>query len=350
MAKIDLSALESEDMIGSLKGQKIMLYGDNDTGKTTQAMRMEKPLLLMAEAGGNALSGKKQPITSWFEFKQVVEQLTTSNSAKFDMMKEKYQTIIIDTVEALVTLCEQSVCKEYGVRDLSEMQTEKGGEKLPNGYNLYRTDFKMCINKLANYGYTIVFISHEETVVKQDELDPDKKFEFVVPFGSENRKASTHFVRSLCDFVFYLRPNGIDTETQKTILSTAICKRTKHVFARSRYTTMPTFITVFTAENMEQTIIKAIEDKAKEENIGLKEFEIKLEGNTLQECQEIIAPYFRTLYKFYPDAVIEIVERQLGEGVKISQANENQTVELETIYKNLFSMANERGIEIEIEG
>jgi hypothetical protein len=62
----------------------------------------------------------------------------------------------------------------------------------------------------------------------------------------------------MCDFCVYLRPNGIDKETYETIPSTAICKRTRNVFARSRFD-IQTIVDPFTADNL----VKAIEDAVK---------------------------------------------------------------------------------------
>ena len=42
MAKMFLLDLEDAGMVGSIKGQKIYLYGNNDTGKTFQSMKLPK--------------------------------------------------------------------------------------------------------------------------------------------------------------------------------------------------------------------------------------------------------------------------------------------------------------------
>ena len=68
--------LEIEEMVGGLAGQKVLCYGNNDTGKTYQAMHCERPLLLMTESGGNGLKGYKIPINSWAEFVSNVGYLT----------------------------------------------------------------------------------------------------------------------------------------------------------------------------------------------------------------------------------------------------------------------------------
>lgn len=361
MAKMSLLDLEDSGMVGSIKGQKIYLYSTNDTGKTFQSMKLDKPLLLMTEAGGNGVRGKKYPVTKWSIFKDLVSQLTSEKKVKSDdtensedeetedekntkipmyqLMQEKFQTIIIDTTENLVELCEQATCQEFGVRDLSEITGKQ------NGYSIYRKDFKSQINRLCSYGYTVVFIGHEETVTLKDEFS-EEEYTFIQPKGTNNEKASTRFVRDLCDFCFYLKPNGID-ENGDTIPSTAICKRTHNIFARSRYA-IQTYINPFTAKNMEEAIIKAIEKSAQDEGAVLSDWKMDNNGYGLEDWQEVIAPYFQAVYKKYPDKVNEIVSNELGEGGKVSKANESQLTELENIYNQLVTFACDQGIVVEI--
>ena len=106
MAKIDLLSLTEDNLIGGIQQKKIMIYGSNDCGKTFQATKFEKPLLLMTESGGGALKVKKLPINKWSEFKTVVEELT--NPKTFDKMFDVYKTIVIDTLN--VCPCFVSSC------------------------------------------------------------------------------------------------------------------------------------------------------------------------------------------------------------------------------------------------
>ena len=337
MAKIDLLNLEDEGMVGSLEGQKILIYSGNNQGKTYQASRMPKPLLFMTEAGGNAVRCPKVAVTKWATFKDFVKQLT--NDKTIDQMKEKFQTIIIDTLENLVQLAEQATCVEFGVRDLSEISGRQ------NGYAIYRKDFKNQINLLCSFGYTVLFIDHEETVELEDELTGEK-YNFIQPKGSGNIKSSTRFIRDLCDFCFYLKGNNLD-ENGDVIPSTAICKQTKHVFARSRYA-IQTFIDPFTAKNMEEAIIKAIEKSAENEGSELSNWKLDTSEYTAKDWIGMIQPYFVAIYKKYPDVVTQIVAQQLGEGVKVSQATDEQLVELETIYNKMVSYACDMGIVVDI--
>lgn len=346
MAKINLRQLQPNTMVASLKGQKLYIYSSNDCGKTYQSAHFEKPLLLMTEAGGNAVNCAKTPVTKWAVFKDIVNQLTSEKIDKEDKqgrmewetMQDLYSTIIIDTAENLVDLAEKAVCTEFGVRDLSEIEDSK-----KNGYAIYRKDFKSQIDKLCMYGYTVIFIGHEEYV---DRKNADgTKFKYMQPKGSENVKSSTRFLRDLCDFCIALKPNGVD-EDGKTIPSTAYCRETKELFARSRYTAMQAKIEAFSAKSLTKAILTAIEKTAKDEGVEVSEWKKEDNEYKASDWIALIQPYFKAIHGKYPDKAKELVENELGEGAKVSKASDDQVVELENIYNNMVTFAEDQQIKV----
>lgn len=336
MAKINLLELEETGMTGSLAGQKALIFGGNSLGKTFQSAKMPKPLLLMTEAGGNGVKCKKLPVNKWATFKDVVKQLTDEKT--LDQMKKEYFTIIIDTLENLVGLAEQSVCTEFGVRDLSEISGKQ------NGYSIYRKDFKTQVNKLCSCGYFVLFIDHEETVELEDPISGNK-YNFVQPKGSGNIKSSTRFVRDMCDFTFYAFGGEVD-ENGDAIPSTLLCKQTKHAFARSRYA-IQTFVKPFTAKNLEDAIIKAIEKSANDEGANLSDWKPSTTDYTAQDWIDMIKPYYKAIYKKDNEKAKAIVENELGPGTKISEATDEQKMELENIYNQMVTHACDMGLVVE---
>ena len=319
-----------------IKGKKILLYGCNDVGKTKQMSKMPKPFLIMTESGGSAVNCPKESCNDWRHFKEIIDDLT--NSKNLEKRKTQVETIIIDTAENLVAQSEKSICNQFGVRDLSEIQGRQ------NGYKIARTDFEMQINRLTSKGFCVVFIAHEERVDVEDEISGES-YTFVQPKGTSNEKSSMRMLRDLTDFCIYLRPNGIDKETYKTIPSTAICRRTKNVFARSRFD-IETFIDPFTAEGLIKAIEDAVEKSAKEENVEISDYIEKKNKYTKEDYVEIITPYIQRLWEVCPDDVTGIIENQLGEGRKISQATDDELVALDNIYNNLVTKATLLGIEL----
>lgn len=342
MSKCNIMSLANEEnkMNCSLKGQVIEIYGNSDTGKTYQATRMEKPLLLMSENGGNGRNCPKQFLDSWDMFTDIVKQLTQG----YEEASKLYQTVIIDTVEELVALVENKVAKRYGVLEVGMVQ---GADKSnPNGYSLARNMFRQQINLLTSAGYTVVFISHFTEIEDYEDPDTGEKYNKIMPFGSNKEKSSTRLVRNLADFVIYTKAQGIDKNTNKTIYSKAICKETKHIFARARYD-MQTEIPTFTAENLTEAIEKAIKKTAENEGAGLTEFSKVDYGYTKEDYFELIKPYVNKLYGLYPDFVTKVIEEQLGEGKKVTEATDDELTELSNIYSEFVAYACDRGIVVE---
>ena len=207
----------------------------------------------------------------------------------------------------------------------------------------------MQISKLTSLGYCVVFIRHEEKVMLTDEITGEE-YEFLQPKGTSNEKSSMRMLRDLCDFCIYLKPNGIDTETYETIPSTAICKRTKNVFARSRFA-IQTIIDPFTAKGLVEAIEKAVSKSAEEEDAKIESFKIKRDDYTKEDYLEIIKPYMTKLWGVCQRDVSDILEMYLGttkdgKTRKITDATDDELLSLDNIYNDLVTKATLLGVEV----
>lgn len=343
MAFDSLWNLEPESMNSGLKGKTILIFGGNNLGKTHQASKLPKPFLMSFEPGGAALNCLRQDIHKWSDAKYWWNQLCSEKKIEFEgekipeyeaFQKSKIQTIIIDTIEAMADLAMKAVASEEGVSDISEIIGKK------NGYSMYRNAIKTEINRLVSYGYTVVFISHAETVKKMDEKGHE--YDFIQPRGWSNVKSELRFICDLCDFCFYVESNGVD-EQGNTILSTAYTKETKRFFARSRFWATPFKIDPFTAKNIEDTIKKAVEDTAQMEDAEIElTFSRKINVKTPGEWVEEIKPIYASLYKHDKVKTATCVEGVLGEGNKISQCED--VAKLEILYNKLDTLRKDLGV------
>lgn len=335
MAKFKFNEILKEEVKfnDGLEGRTLLLYSTNDTGKTYQASHFPKPFLVETEMGGGAVNCPKQEVIKWSLFKEIVDDLTKNR----EEYKNDLQTVIIDTADNLVKLSEQAVCNEFGVRDLSEITGKQ------NGYLIARNDFQMQINKLLSVGYTVIFIAHEEKVEMEDEVSGET-YNFIQPKGTSNEKSSMRLIRDMCDFTIYLKPNGIDKETYETIPSTAICKRTKNVFARSRFA-IKTIVNPFTAENLIQAIEEAVKTSAKNEGAKTGKAKVK-KKETKEDYFEKIKPYMERLWAIDQDFVANVLEQELGENRKLSSATDEELVALDNIYNQLVTKTTLLGIEV----
>lgn len=341
MAKIDIFAPQEKNMVSSLAGVKITIAGSSDGGKTFQATRFPKPLLLMAESGGAARPVPKFPVPDWQTFITIVKQLVADPAKTLEV----YQTIIIDTTEELVARAEEAVARRFGVTEVGMVQSADPKNN-PNGYSVARAMFKQQINLLTSIGLTVIFITHVEQVEVTDPFT-DEKYTKTYPYNYSKEKGSTRFVINLCDFVVTTVPMGVDPETQKTIYSKAICKETHTVFARSRFTQMQTYIEKFTAENLIEAIETAIKKEAENEGAGLVDYKNVDFNFAKEDYISMIQPYFIKLHKLYPDYVQQVVADNLGEGRKVSTATDDEVQELANIYSDFTSFCCDRGIIVE---
>lgn len=312
-----------------LEGKRIMIYGGNNLGKTKQSTRMKKPFYLPFEKGVNAISGVPfVPINTWADFKKVNKQLTSLGTV--EKAKEMYSTIIFDEVEASAKYCQRYINSLYGVSRL------KDGN---DGFGLwkeYETEYWEEINKLTGVGYTVVFIAHKT----------ENKDGFILPKGD---KRALEPIIDNCDIVVYLGSNGVD-EDGKVINSSGYLAQTDRFFARSRFDYIETKIENFTAEKLEEVIIKAIELQEEVEGVKAVTFQ---EQKTIFESQKI--SYEGLMEKIgeaggklidanKSDLLVEIVEKHLGKGKKVSECTKMQTEVMTVIYDDLVDKIQELGL------
>lgn len=228
-------------------------YSTNNTGKTYNLAKMPKPLIICTEAGGRGVTCDKVRVTNWGEFINYVNQLT--NPKTLEEMQKKFETIGIDTLENMVMYSDNSIAQQFGVSTLGEITGKQ------NGYVTSRNQIAMAISKLCAVGYHIIWLSHDEEIDAIDEITGEE-YKFIIPKGSNNEKASARFIRDMADFVVYLKANPYDVENDKEVLSTAIYKRTKSVFARSRFSDLPFCLPNFNAKDHQEILLKAIQARA----------------------------------------------------------------------------------------
>lgn len=334
---------KEQKMQSGLASKKILLYGKNNVGKTFQATKLSKgkTFLIATEAGDGAITSMKEPCDSWSHFKEIVSDLTKPQN--IEKRRELIDVVVIDTAENLVELSEMAVAREFGVRTVGDVQQASKGN--PNGYLLARTDFKAQINKLCLAGYCVVFIAHEERTEEINEMNGET-YQFIQPKGCTNEKSSMRMLLDLCDFTIYVKPNPVNRETLKVTPSTAICVRTEGVFARSRFDIQP-LINPFTADGLKEAIENAVKKSADENGVGVCEFSVDdHKSYTKEDYFDIIKPYVDRLFDICGDEIVSIIENQLGEGKRVTDATDDDLVALDSIYNNLVTKATMLGIDV----
>ncbi|MES9680935.1 AAA family ATPase, partial [Bacillus safensis] len=256
-------------------------------------------------------------INSWGDFKKVNKQL----SKNVEKAKEKYQTIVVDEVDAFAKYATKYVCNQYNVERI------KDGN---DGFGLwkeYENEVWDEINKLISNGFTVIFIAHAEA---------DKKGK-IYPKGDKRALAP---VIDNSDIVVYLESNGVDEE-KNVIKSSAWMAETDDFFARSRFDYIDTYLEEFTAENLNQAIIEAVERQEAAEGITAVTYEQQKEVNSSesQDFDSLMNSIKETGKKLNAEGKLEklneVVEKHLGKDKKVTECTPKQLDVMSVILDDL---------------
>lgn len=332
-----------EQIARGLKGKCITIYGGNNLGKTKQTTKLPKPYVLACENGG-VYNVPKKDISEWKDFSQAVDFLSSERTKK--IIRESYETIIVDGIESLANMLNIYVCDTYlkGAPDLGAKDNKDKDLQGVNGYKIYEKLIGQKITDLVLSGFTVVFIGHEE-----------EKKEFISLKGEKRLIAP---IVNNCDIVVYLKSSGVD-ENYRPLNSTAYLFQTKDYFARCRYAEANNGFE-FTIENLDAEIALAIEKE--EANGGFKALSYE-DSEKIRETKKIKANFENTLDKIYShlelfeekstgtndliSKAVTMYEGIIGVGKKISECTETQLEALDTILFKLTNLAEENNISID---
>jgi hypothetical protein len=327
---IDIFNPQVSTIAKGLEGKTIMIYGGNNVGKTYVAARLSKPYFIACESGLNAQDGVKyNRVTRWSDFRKIVKQFTDRSTV--DKARSLYDTIVIDEVYASSIMCQDYVMATYGDGAL----TLSDGDGKHNLYQLYEKEYFRMINLLLSCDYTVVFIGHEQ-----------EKNGFVTPKGD---KRCLGPILDNCDFVVYVKANGVDEKGQ-LIKSSGYMVQTKEFFARSRFEHCPPVIKEFSAENLESAINEAIENEEKLNNATVVTYAEQKAQNTseVEDYDEVMNEIQAIGMKFVDaglqNILTEIVEDTLGKGGKVAACSKRQIEALIIIRDNL----REKAVEVNL--
>lgn len=327
MASIDIFAVKPHVVSRDLKGYTILLYGAPKTGKTTIASKFSKALLLGFEAGYLTIPGiMALPINSWAEFKSVLKQLRT------DEGHAAYDNIIVDTVDIAYDLCEKYICNREGVENIADLAYGKG-------YNMVSKEFDEALRLIPQIGYGLVMISHSQDKVFTDENG--REYNQICPtLGNRPRL----IVDRMSDLIIYAHPIQ---EEDGTIHTVGFMRQTPRFVAGSRFKYTPDSID-FNYENLVNAIGDAIDKQAKEyDNKYVTDAPVKNESVSKALDFNELMNQFNMLVSKIQDAtgdafgtdwapkIVEITDKYLGKGKKVSDATSKQVEQLELIINEL---------------
>ena len=265
------------------------------------------------------------PINSWAEFKSVLKQLKT------DEGHAAYDNIIVDTVDIAYDLCEKYICNREGVENIGDLAYGKG-------YNMVSKEFDEALRLIPQIGYGLVMISHSQDKVFTDENG--KEYNQICPtLGNRPRL----IVDRMSDLIIYAHPIQ---EEDGSIHTVGFMRQTPRFVAGSRFKYTPDSID-FNYENLVNAIGDAIDKQAKEyDNKYVTDDPVTTPESQTPDFDELMQQFNVLVEKIqnatgadfgttWAPRIVEITDKYLGKGKKVSEAKPSQVEQLELIVNEL---------------
>lgn len=336
---IDLLAIQPHQVSRDLRGYSVFFYGEPKSGKTTISTKFPNHLLLAFEKGYNAIPGAMaQPINKWSEFKKVLKDLQKPE------VKQKFETIIIDTADIAYDYCEKYICDNakrpdggYGVDSIGDIAFGKG-------YTMAGKEFDSCLRSIVQMDYGLVLISHAADKTFKNEQG--QEYNQIVPtLGNKPR----NIVSRMCDIIGYSRSIQLEDGSTQTRL---FMRGTPRYVAGSRFKYTPDSIN-FSYEDLVDAIGDAIDKQAAEDgnefftdqrNNLYTEVTEELDFDKLMERFTGMIEQLQTKENFseyYAPRIEQITDRYLGKGNKVSNCSREQVEALDLIVSDLSELVSQ---------
>lgn len=336
---IDIFSIEPSVISRDLSGKSFFIYGDKKSGKTSNAVKFPKPLLVAFEKGYNLLSGViAQPINKWVEALEVKKQLLRDAKAVEEGKKDStaFATVIVDTADLAYDMCESYILQKEGVDYLDETESKRGYKAVEREYDNY-------FQEIVKAGYTLVVISHSDTVqIKEN----GEKYDRTQPTVS---KRGLKVLARLVDVIGYSTSEPDDNGENRMVL---YLRGSKELEAGSRNKYMSAKIP-FTYEALLNDMQQAIDRLEKEDGAVVtdKPIEAYKEQTETPDFETIKEEIKKIALACSSNDIVDkytkVVNNVLGKGKLVRDCDESQIDLLVQILGDLKDIVEEEGIIIE---
>lgn len=309
-----------------LKGKYVLLYGKPKSGKTTAACSFPDAVLLAFEKGYNAI-GNAFPydVNKWSDFKMALRDLEDQRS------KDRFKTVIIDTVSICWEMCEKYICQQNGVQKIGDIPWGAG-------YTSCKKEFETSIRRITQLGYGVVLIAHSASRVEKTADGSD--IEIISP---DLPKRAAEVCNGIVDIIGYIGNEWVNGERKRWLYT----RETPTLFAGSRFKYMPDKIP-FGYEELVGAIAEAIEmaeekDGATVADTVTTKTEEKVDFNAVRtRAQELWTKLVGSGDNAKPEvanAILKKIEITMGRRMKLSEFTEDQADLLTLVVVDMEDMA-----------
>lgn len=308
---INLDDLKPYVVTPNLSDKIWLFYGEMGTRKTSVSCQFPNSLLIAFDIGYKFVLSDNfvpAPVQTWSDFKSIVKQLDQPKN------KERFKTVIIDTIGMCYNACYDYMLTQMGVADPGEVGYGMGWKKI-------RLEFEKIVRSIAQKGYGLILLAHSDEVEKEDKVSKQK----VLVTKIDIDKRPDLIIKQLADFVFFLHKENVDGGDTPTVYaySDLVEIETK---SRSRYFN-PRF--EFTYENLAHELgesvrkqYAAVGREVPQNVVQENPYEVKKEDFNVVKST-VIADATLLLEKGYEDQVNELLMK-VFKGVKISDLQDTE--------------------------
>lgn len=309
---IDLLSLEPQCISRDLKGKYILLYGLPGVGKTSLASEFKNVLIAGFEMGTNALNNVYvQPIKTWKDWRDMVKQLCTK-----DALKDKFDSIAIDTVDFAWDLCVKWICSQNGVEKLGDIPW--GG-----GYDLAKKEYTQTFRDLAYSGYGLVFISHSTEKVYKNEKGED--YTQIIP-ALPNRPFD--IVNKMVDIIAYIREIPVEIGDEIENKRYMFLRGDQRFLAKSRFKYIKPRIEL-SYQGLVDAIFEAIDEEVAHTGGTASDEENPYTKQNFEEIMEDAKQLWgQVIQNNKTEQALVVLEEEFGKPTRFSEILPEQTKEL----------------------
>lgn len=324
-----------------LSGKSFLFYGERKSGKTTNACKFPKHIILAFEKGyGLIPNAMGLPINNWREALEAKRDLIKEANAVANGEKSEttFKTIVVDTIDLAYDMCERYILDKEGVEYLDE--TEK-----MRGYRAVSREYDKFFQDIVRAGYTLVCISH---ATSKQIKENGEKYDKTIPTVPDRGFLVVSRLVDVCAYASYETDENGNTTSMLTL------RGSKYLEAGSRNKYMSAKIP-FTYEALRDDMAQAIDKLEKADGAVVSDTKNNLFEDTDDRAKNIdfseliaeIKKYalaFRAVDK--TSEYTKITNEYLGKGRNVKDCDESQTDMLLLILDALKDYADKADIKV----
>ena len=230
--------------------------------------------------------------------------------------KDRFKTVIIDTVSICWDMCEKFVCQQNGVQKIADIPWGAG-------YTACKKEFESSLRQITQLGYGVVLIAHSASRVEKTADGSD--IEIISP---DLPKRASEVCNGIVDIIGYIGNEWVNGERKRWLYT----RETPTLFAGSRFKYMPDKIP-FSYEQLVNAIADAIEMAEKKDGatvVDSAKVTSTVEVNfdeVRAKAQDLWTKLVGSGENARPDvanAILKKIEITMGRRMKLSEFTEDQ--------------------------